>query len=323
MGCWTGWPRRFVSRRPEQQIIAELLRPLADAAGLKFQDDAAILPTAIGHQSVVTKDMMVQGRHFLDDDPAQDVAAKLLAVNLSDLAAMGATPAYVFLGLALPSPMDDPWLANFVAGLETALKAASVGLAGGDLTGGVDRRILSLTAIGHVPDGKAILRSGAKPGDRVFVSGTMGDAYLGLKALLGEVEATPYWIERYRRPSARTALGQLLSGHAHAAADVSDGLMIDVASIAQASNVAIDIWLDQIPFSAPTKAWASEDLARLKQLVTGGDDYELIFTGPETLARRVKGQAVPIGHVKHGSGVKLLDRSDKPVQMDYLGFGHE
>ncbi|MGH6900683.1 MAG: thiamine-phosphate kinase, partial [Geminicoccaceae bacterium] len=238
----------------EFAFIARRLRPLATAEGaLGLADDAALLDPAPGRQLVLAKDAMVAGVHFLGDDPPAQIARKLLRVNLSDLAAMGAAPLGYLLALARSKEIADVWLGEFCAGLAADNAEFAIPLLGGDTVATPGPLTLSLTALGEVPKGAALLRGGARPGDDIWVSGTLGDAALGLEALQGKLdvtgEARAYLIERYRLPRPRLALGQALRGTASAAIDISDGLIADLGHVLEVSEVGAELHADALPLS--------------------------------------------------------------------------
>jgi thiamine-monophosphate kinase len=314
----------------EFEFIARRLRPLATAHGaLALTDDAALLDPSPGRQLVLTKDAMVAGVHFLPADPPGQIAQKLLRVNLSDLAAMGAAPVGYLLALARPKEITDGWLAEFCAGLAADNGAFEVALLGGDTVSTPGPLTLSLTAIGEVPRGAALLRAGAEPGDDVWVSGTLGDAALGLKTLQGALEvaepARAFLIERYRLPQPRLALGQALRGLASAAIDISDGLVADLGHILEVSGVGAELRADALPLSA-----AARDLPGARDAaLAGGDDYELLFTAaPErqaeiaALARPLKLPLTRIGAIRPGSELRILDGSGQAIVPPSKGWQH-
>lgn len=269
----------------------DLLRPLAtDAASRGLIDDAAVIGDL-----VVTHDMLVEGVHFLPDDPPEDVAWKLVAVNLSDLAAKGAVPVGVVLGYPLS---DATWDAAFVRGLGGALATFDVPLLGGDTVAGP--RVLSLTAIGR--SAQAPSRSGARPGDHLWVTGVIGRAALGLGG-------DPDHLASYRRPTPRLAEGQALAPHVHAMMDVSDGLLIDARRMAAASGLALSIDLDAVPFVGERMA-----------AVTAGDDYELLFAAPPGFMPPIP--AARIGIFANGHGLTLHDAKGPVPLPERLGYQH-
>jgi thiamine-monophosphate kinase len=314
----------------EFAFIARRLRPLATAEGaLGLTDDAALLDPAPDRQLVLAKDAMVAGVHFLEDDPPGEIARKLLRVNLSDLAAMGAAPLGYLLALARPKAITDDWLAAFCAGLAADNAEFGIGLLGGDTVSTPGALTLSLTAIGEVPKGTALLRRGAGAGDDVWVSGTLGDAALGLKALRGELDAAgagrAWLIERYRLPRPRLGLGQALRGVASAAIDISDGLVADLGHILEVSGVGAEIRADALPLSP-----AARDLPGARDAaLAGGDDYELLFTAAparraeiEALARRLDLALSRIGAIDAGPGLRIRDAAGRIVEPRTKGWAH-
>jgi thiamine-monophosphate kinase len=314
----------------EFEFIARRLRPLATARGaLDLTDDAALLDPSQGQQLVLAKDAMVAGVHFLPDDPPGQIAQKLVRVNLSDLAAMGAAPLGYLLALARSGEITDDWLAEFCAGLAADNSTFGIALLGGDTVSTPGPLTLSLTAIGEIPKGVALLRSGAKPGDDIWVSGTLGDAALGLKVLRGELDVTEdasaSLIERYRLPQPRLALGQALRGIASAAIDVSDGLVADLGHVLEASAVGAELRADRLPLSA-----AARDLPDARDAaLAGGDDYELLFTAPrkrrreiEALARRLDLPLTRIGAIRAGSNISVLDGAGHEIELTKRGWQH-
>src|ERR1700723_3203433 len=228
--------------------IREFFAPLAGLGALDLTDDAALVDCPPGYRLVVTVDQLVEGVHFLADDPPELVAKKLMRRNLSDLAAMGATPRHYLLTSALPASRDDDWVRRFAEGLAEDQHRYGIALLGGDSTSTPGPTALTLTAIGQVAAGREIRRNGAKPGDRVWVSGTIGDAFLGLKALrgaYGKLAAAhrAALIARFQLPNPRTELGPCLGGIASAMIDISDGLLADLGHICETSGVAATIYL--------------------------------------------------------------------------------
>lgn len=308
----------------ERDFIARRLAPLATTPAARgLADDAAVWAPPLGRDLVFTHDTLVCGTHYLPSDAPSDIAWKLLAVNLSDLAAMGARPAGVLMSLALSGHEDDAWQSAFVTGLKRALDHFGVALWGGDTVGGVERAVLGISAIGHVPAGKALSRGGARPGDRLWVSGTIGDAGPGLAMARGAQPAVLALLRRYRRPEPRLALGQALVGVATAAMDVSDGLLIDAQRLAVASGVGLGLDLAAVPLSPALVALGGDALDARLAAATAGDDYELLFTlPPDVLPPDGKVPLACIGSVTTGAGL-TLSLGGAPVAMPArLGWEH-
>lgn len=305
----------------EREFIARSLAPLASTPAARgLADDAAVWTPPLGRDLVFTHDVLAAGIHYLPDDPPSDVAWKLLAVNLSDLAAMAASPAGVLLGLGLSAAGDTAWRDAFAAGLGRALEQFGVALWGGDTVTGLERAVLGLTAIGWVEPGRALSRSGAQPGDALWVSGTIGDAGLGLAVAKGEAPFDKRLLNRFRRPTPRLALGQALGGVATAGMDVSDGLLIDADRLAQASGVGLAIALEAVPLGVPAAG-----LHTLMARVTAGDDYELLFTVPADLdvaALAGKTPVTRIGQVMAGAGLTLTYGGEPVPLPARLGWEH-
>jgi len=293
------------------------LRALAcDPAARGLADDAAVLSAPPG-ALVLTHDMLVEGVHFLSGDPAGDVAWKLLAVNLSDLAAKGATPLGVLMGYGLTGDAD--WDAAFVAGLDLALAAFAVPLLGGDTVAqpAGDARILGLTAIGT--SGAAVpSRSSARAGDALYVTGTIGDAGAGLAIARGG-DGVAALLAAYRRPQPRLAEGRLLAPLVTAMMDVSDGLLIDAERMASASGLAVEIDLDAVPLSPELRALGDGRAERIAA-ATAGDDYELLFALPDGAMAPVA--ATRVGRLLVGAGLTLVDRDGAVPLPTRLGYLH-
>jgi thiamine-monophosphate kinase len=315
----------------EFDTIATLLRPLTDGApeALRLLDDAAVLPSRPGHDLVVTKDMVVEGVHFLPSDPMDLVARKLLRVNLSDLAAKGAEPYAYFLSIAWPARCGWPEREAFARGLRADQDTFGLPLLGGDTTATPGPLTASVTAMGWVPAGGARLRSTARAGDMVLVSGIIGDGWLGLKAALGERDA-PGTLQRYRLPEPRLALRRALEA-AHACADVSDGLIADAGRIGIASGLGVQIELDRLPLSPDGLghvARAADRTQALIDLATGGDDYELVCTASAERAGAVIAAAeaegvdmTVIGRMIEGQGVQAFC-DGRSVAVAREGYRH-
>jgi thiamine-monophosphate kinase len=322
----------------EDSLIARYFRPLAtDPGAFGLNDDAAVLK-ALGDDIVVTTDALVEGVHFLADDPPHTIAQKALRVNLSDLAAKGATPAGFVLSLALRK-VDEAWLAAFARGLGADAFDFNCPLLGGDTVSTPGPLMLSITAFGRVAPDKMIHRSGAKPGDHVVVTGTIGDAALGLDilkrgrvaaTLAGDAASRDMLVGRYRVPQPRNALASAIRAHAHAAMDVSDGLAGDLAKLCAASGVSAVIDLKSIPLSPPVSAALAAGAVGMAEIISGGDDYEILCTIPQGAldefirAAQAAGVAVsPIGTVIAGeSPPKWLDAEGKELPLTRTSYSH-
>jgi thiamine-monophosphate kinase len=313
----------------EFALIKKFFAPLAESYPLAFglTDDAAVIKQRPGRDLVVTKDVVVAGVHFLMDDPADLVAKKALRVNLSDLAAKGATPVGYLLGAVLPKPLDPVWLKRFAKGLAEDQKEFSIPLIGGDTTSTPGPLTLSITAIGEIPNGAYLRRSGAREGDDVWVTGTIGDAALGLAVLKGEIEGSSKLVDRYRLPRPRLSVGPSLLKIATACLDVSDGLVGDLAHLSDTSGLGAEITAEAVPLSPAARAVIKQHPRLLNRLLTGGDDYELVFTGPprrkraiEALARRTGIGIARIGRMTGGSGVRVLGVGGREIVLKQEGF---
>jgi len=313
--------------------IARYFAPLAAAApgALGLTDDAALIDCSPGERLVVTVDAMVEGVHFLPDDPPDLVARKLVRVNLSDLAAMAARPVGYFLTTALPKSHGDDWLAGFAAGLAQDQAEFGITLLGGDSVSTPGPVTLTLTAFGRVPVGGEVRRAGARAGDLVFVSGTIGDGALGLDAAQGKLDGVlapadiAFLADRYRLPRPRVGLGPRLSGLASAMMDISDGLAGDLGHICEVSGVSGVIEATRVPLSAA----AAKLPDRLATVLTGGDDYELLFTAASDHQPAIQAAAdtagVPvavIGRIEAGQGVCVRDAAGADIVLDGVGWRH-
>jgi thiamine-monophosphate kinase len=310
----------------EFALIARHFRPLAGAGALDLQDDAAVLLPPPGRELVLTCDAMVAGVHFLADDPPDLVGRKLLRVNLSDLAAKGATPIGYLMTVSTPRDTPDAWFADFSAGLKQDQSKYGITLLGGDTTSTPGPISLSLTAIGHVAPGRAVHRAGAAPGDGIWVTGTIGDGALGLAVARGEIsDPTGHLLSRYRLP--RPRVGVAIAGVASAGMDISDGLVQDLGHICRASSAAAEIDAGLVPLSNPARSAGPDWLATC---LTGGDDYELLLAVPpakESTLRQVAqaaGVAVTrIGVFRSGPPeVMVLGSSGTPMSLDRGGWSH-
>ena len=307
-----------------------------DDVRLGIGDDAALLAVPAGQLLAISTDTLVAGVHFPAQTAAYDIGWKSLAVNLSDLAAMGATPAWATLALTLPES-DARWVADFADGFAALAREYKLALVGGDTTQG--SLSITVTIHGFVPDGTALLRSGARVGDAVYVTGTPGDAAAGLRCLdkndddADRLLSAPAGmreslIERLNRPTPRVAQGLALRGHATACIDVSDGLLADLSHICKASGTGAEIDVDSLPSSSALLALFDDESRRTFQLC-GGDDYELCFTATETGAANLLGDlarsgcaATRIGRIVAEPGVRVHDSAGRAVMLPRAGWEH-
>jgi thiamine-monophosphate kinase len=324
----------------EDRLIARYFRPLARHPGaLALADDVAVYSPPDGTDLLLKTDSVVGGVHFFADDPADCVARKALRVNLSDLAAKGGEPAGFLLALALPESVSDDWLSLFAEGLKADAENYRCPLMGGDTDRTPGPITISIAAIGILPHGTIVRRRGARPGDRVFVTGTIGDAALGLlirrdaavaeRWKLGAAERA-HLISRYRLPEPRNTLATIVRRYASAAMDVSDGLAGDLAKLCAASGVSAEIDSRSVPLSQAAKMALASDPALLSTILTGGDDYELIGAvareKAESFQRDCAEAGVPaseIGQFTEGDGPpKFLDRNRRPIAFERLSYSH-
>ena len=324
----------------EFETIARLFRPLTGGApeALNLQDDAAAIPSRPGFDLIVTKDAMVEGVHFLADDPPDLIARKLLRVNLSDLAAKAAAPYAYFLAVAWPAGWDEAAKTLFARGLAEDQARFGLTLLGGDTISTPGPLTLSATMLGWTPSGAMVRRDGAAAGDLILVSGSIGDGWLGLAAARRRTSScdadTAYLAARYRLPEPRLGLQTILRAHASAAADVSDGLLADAGHIGEASGLAVVIDLDRLPLSPAARRWldaAPDRGAALAALASGGDDYEIVMTASSCEASLALAYAADsdealtpltiIGRVKPGSGVEAL-YDGRPISSAQGGWKH-
>jgi thiamine-monophosphate kinase len=308
---------------PEFSLIARHFRPLAGPGALNLLDDAALLTPPPGSQLVLAADAMVAGVHFLPDDPPETIGCKLLRVNLSDLAAMGAEPLGYLMTIALTPGTEEAWLAAFTAGLAADQAEFGLHVLGGDTVSTPGPLSLSLTILGHAPPGAALTRAGARPGDDLWVSGRIGDGWLGLRAARGEIaDPDGRLARRYRLPEPRLALGLALRGLARACMDVSDGLLQDAGHLARAGGCAVGIEAARIPVSEAT--------APIAALASGGDDYELLFAAApgdraavEAAGLAARTPVTRLGRFTEGAPhVSLRDATGQDITPAKLGWSH-
>lgn len=299
-------------------IIAKYFAPLAGEGAFGLKDDAAHVPARAGHDLIVTTDTIAEGTDFFAFDPPAMIAQKALRVNLSDLAAKGAVPAHYLMNITLPRTVTPDWLAAFASGLAQDQREFGISLLGGDTS--VGELSISVTAFGFVPSGQMVRRGGARPGDTVYVTGTIGDSGGGLAIFKREKHALTdserdYLIARYRVPQPPVAFADGLRGIAHASVDVSDGLIADLGHIASASRVRILVEGERVPLSAPLKSfWGEQALLRA---VAAGDDYQTAFTAPPGL----DGPFTAIGQVVAGEGVGLMVNG-QDTAIPLTGYQH-
>jgi thiamine-monophosphate kinase len=327
------------SQSGEDQLIARHFRPLARHPGaFGLEDDAAAITPPSGCDLVLTTDALVAGVHFFHDDPPAAVGSKALRVNLSDLAAKGARPLGFLLALALPGDYSESWVGGFAAGLGADADAFDCPLLGGDTVRTGGPTTICISAFGAVKQGRMVRRGGAKAGDLVVVTGTIGDAALGLllrkdrsrgeRLRLSPAQRNEL-AARYLRPQPRSAIAELLPEYVSAAMDISDGLAGDLAKLCGASLVAAEIETARVPLSDAARAALDADGALLETIITGGDDYEILATVAPAKFERFRDAAAAaevavtaIGEVTAGSSVHVRDASGKLLSLAHPSFTH-
>jgi len=325
-------------RRPgEFELIERYFRPLAsDPGAFALADDAAMMRPKAGEDLVVTTDFLGAGVHFFADDAPESIARKALRVNLSDLAAKGAEPVGYLLALALASDWDEAWVRHFTSALRADQKTFGISLLGGDTSRAPGGMSITITAIGRLPKGTMVHREGARSGDLLFVTGTIGDAALGLKLRLGQLSPKPSpaiarpLLDRYLHPQPRTALAAAIRAHATAAMDVSDGLVGDFAHMCKASGLTGEIDAASVPLSKSAAALVADEPSLLAAALTGGDDYEILAAIPPReaaeFASKAKAARVPvarIGRLSRGrGGPVVIGRTGKPMNLGRVSFDH-
>lgn len=313
----------------EFDLIARYFTRPTPGTVLGVGDDCALLAPTPGMQLAVSSDMLLEGRHFSPQDSPAGIGHKSLAVNLSDLAAMGATPRWATLSIALPG-IDEAWLQAFARGFFRMADAHGIELVGGDTTRGA--LSVAITVIGEVPPGQALQRNGAQAGDEVWVSGQLGSAALALayrqgRLFMEQIDAAKVLPALYL-PQPRVALGTALRGIAHSAIDISDGLLADLGHILQASQVGAVLEFARVPVAAVTQSYLEDPVAR-ECVLAGGDDYELCFTAPVAQHEAVltagaqAGVAVSyIGRITTQAGLQVLNAQNEPMMLDKAGYDH-
>jgi thiamine-monophosphate kinase len=322
----------------EERLIARYFRPLATHPGaLGLGDDAAVLTPPPGCDLILTTDGVIAGVHFFPDDPPGTIGRKALRMNLSDLAAKGAKPVGFLMSVALPASIEENWLAAFAGGVGEDAERYSCPLLGGDTDRTPGPISVSIAAFGSVPQGKMVRRSTAKPGDCIVVSGTIGDAALGVlvrrdPGLVDRLQFTEamraYLQHRYLLPEPRNVLVNAVLQYASAAMDVSDGLAGDLAKLCRASSVAAEVDVACVPLSDAARAALAADPTLLETVLGGGDDYEIVLTlSPEKLgafhgAARAAGVATAeIGRVTAGEGASFM-RNGNPLRFAHASYSH-
>jgi len=325
----------------EFELIARYFAPLAAGfpGAFGLLDDAAVIAPLPGHELVAKTDAIVGGVHFLPDDPPDLIARKALRVNLSDLAAKGAVPRAYMLDIMLPRTVTEDWIAAFARGLAQDQDAYRVHLIGGDTDSTPGPVTIAIMAFGDVATGRMLRRGGAREGDTVFVTGTIGDAALGLKVLRGKLahlntRAANFLVDRYRLPQPRVTLGPRLIGLASAALDVSDGLLADLRHICEVSELAAVVEAPRVPLSTAVRAALATNSERITTVLTGGDDYEILFTAPPAVLNELtelsKTLGVPITAIGRMESppigkkaqITVLDESGEPLAFDRSGWTH-
>ncbi len=312
--------------------IEQFFAPLAAPFGFALRDDAAALPTKPGHDLILSKDMLVEGVHFLKSAEPFSLAQKALRVNISDLIAKGAVPSFYMLGLATTPAQTDDWFRAFSNGLAADQKTYGLSLLGGDsVRAGTDptaNLVISVTVFGYVRTGQMVRRAGARPGDHVFVTGTLGDA-AGWLATYQVGTSDPALQPAYDRPNPPVGAVDAIRRYARASADISDGLVADADHIARASGVHIDLYADQVPASKALVAAFPDVRQRLALMLSGGDDYQSLCTVAADKAAIFSQilddhgvSATHIGQVSDGSGVTVFDQNSDIMQLDRSGFTH-
>jgi thiamine-monophosphate kinase len=301
-------------------IIARYFAPLAGEGAFGLKDDAAVVPQHLGCDLVVTTDSVTEGVDFFGFDPPAAIAQKALRVNLSDLAAKGAQPAHYLMNLSLPATVTPDWLAGFAEGLAQDQKEFAITLLGGDTSATDGPFSIAITAFGFVPQGQIVTRSGARVGDHVYVTGTIGDSGGGLAIFRREIhsladEDRDALVARYRVPQPPVHFAATLREIAHASVDISDGLIADLGHLASASGVRIVVEGERVPISAPLKKLWGDNAVR--RAVTVGDDYQVVFTGPPGLS----GPFTHIGHVEAGESVSFTLKGGE-IQFPKPGYKH-
>jgi thiamine-monophosphate kinase len=322
------------NRPGEFELIERYFRPMAGRAGLGLRDDVALLSPDAGFELAVTVDAIVEGFDFLPDDPPEAIAAKALRVNLSDLAAKGAAPFAYLLALGLPDTWTEAFIARFAAGLAKDQGLFGIDLIGGDMGRSGERLTVTITAFGRVPTGALVTRDGAEIGDTILVTGTIGDAALGLRlrkagATDADGEDARHLLGRLRYPRPRVELAPVLRRYATAAIDVSDGLVADLAALCDSSGVSAEVDVERVPLSPAAARAVDADAGRLEPILTGGEDYEILFTAASGDAEAAMAEAsamgiscAAIGTIVEGADGPTFLRAGTPMSFRRPGHDH-
>lgn len=327
--------RGSVMASGEDRLISRHFKPLAtDPGALGLTDDAAFIKPPPGCDLVLKTDAIVGGVHFFPDDPPGQLARKALRVNLSDLAAKGARPLGYLLSLVLPAEVSESWLASFAAGLQADGESYGCPLFGGDTDRTPGPLTISIAMFGAVPSGAMVRRSGAKPGDRLMVTGTIGDAALGVQLRRGaawkvSLEAREHLLSRYLLPQPRNALAEALRGHAAAAMDISDGLAGDLAKLCEVSGVGATVEVAKVPLSEAASGALAAEPSLIETILAGGDDYEILCAVRPDKAESFCAAAAAanvamseFGTITQGEGVRFLGADRKPLVLRRLSYSH-
>ena len=318
----------------EFEIIEKYFAPLTGSGSYGLKDDAAEITTKQGHSLVVTQDAIAEGIHFFSDDPPEMIAKKALRVNISDLAAKGADLKSFSIALGLGKTWNNDWIARFAGALKEDCEAYGIFPNGGDTfkTGG--GFTIAITAFGEIPNGQYISRLGASPGDILYVTGTIGDGALGLLTrqninLSLSADHQAFLTDRYLLPQPRQQFATKLREIASASMDISDGLVGDLEKLCAASGVSAKVELSDIPFSTPAEAVFAVDSKYIETALTGGDDYEILFTAPPEMAQFVKATSAQmdfpvsrIGRIGTGSGVQVIDKEGSILKFHKSSYDH-
>ena len=332
---------RHTALPDEFTLVARYFAPLAKRVPGAFGllDDAAVIGPADGNELVVKTDTIVAGIDFPPEEPADFVSRKALRVNLSDLAAKGAVPRAYLLDLVLPESVKESWVAQFADGLRRDQDEYGIQLIGGDSSSTSGPVTVAITAIGEVPKNCMIRRNGARPRDHIFVTGTIGDSALGWALLRGSIstddaDCTEFLIDRYRLPQPRSSLGPKLMGIVTGGIDISDGLVADLRHLCSVSGLSATIKSVEVPVSSAAQSIVARDPQRLKNVLTGGDDYEILFTAPAEAAASIQQLArvtgVPVTAIgtmsaapaKDEPDVVVLDGFGRPIELAFEGWTH-